>query len=157
VALIAGPAREPGEQGAAQSDSLPVVRDSSGELNHAGLTGYSDVARDGDAPARERIDREQCLMVVVIDVHQVVELTLGHTGSRTREPEVTRVIGKSSDRGREQSAIAPLERAHVDGAAVAELQSFGCRSHELFVSASLVDVKRHERDSARESFASGVP
>jgi hypothetical protein len=35
------------------------------------------------------------------------------------------VVGKSSDRGFEQSAIAPLEWADVDDAAVAELQSFG--------------------------------
>jgi hypothetical protein len=35
------------------------------------------------------------------------------------------VIGKSSDRGFEQSAIASLEWADVDDAAVAELQSFG--------------------------------
>jgi hypothetical protein len=86
VALIAGASREPGEQGAAQSDSLPVVRDSSGELNHTRLTGYLDVARDRDSSARERIGREQCLMVAVIDVHQVVELTLGHAGFGTREP-----------------------------------------------------------------------
>jgi hypothetical protein len=43
------------------------------------------------------------------------------------------VIGKSSDRGREQSAIAPLERPDVDGAAVAELQSFGWRTDHAFV------------------------
>jgi hypothetical protein len=43
------------------------------------------------------------------------------------------VIGKSSDRGREQSAIAPLERADVDGAAVAELQSFGWLTDHAFV------------------------
>jgi hypothetical protein len=43
------------------------------------------------------------------------------------------VIGKSSDRGREQSAIAPLERADVDGAAVAELQSFGSLTDHAFV------------------------
>jgi hypothetical protein len=43
------------------------------------------------------------------------------------------VIGKSSDRGREQLAIAPLERAHVDGPAVAELQSFGWLTDHGFV------------------------
>jgi hypothetical protein len=125
VALIASASREPGEEGAAQPDSLPVVRDSSGELDHTRLTGYLDVARDGDASARERIDREQCLMVAVIDVHQVVELTLGHAGFGTREPQVTGVIGKSSDRGGDQSAIAPLECANVYGAGVAKPQSFG--------------------------------
>jgi hypothetical protein len=44
------------------------------------------------------------------------------------------VIGKSSDRGREQSAIAPLERAGVDGAAVAKLQSFGWLTDHAFAS-----------------------
>jgi hypothetical protein len=56
------------------------------------------------------------------------------------------VIGKSSDRGREQSAIAALQWADVDRAAVAEVQSFELASHE-----------RHERDWAREPFASGAP
>ena len=59
---------------------------------------------------------------------------------------VARVIGKSSDRGREQSAIAALQRADVDCAAVAEVQSFELADHE-----------RHERDGAREPFASGAP
>ncbi|HEV3391806.1 MAG TPA: hypothetical protein VG057_22465 [Solirubrobacteraceae bacterium] len=45
-----------------------------------------DVASDRDPPARERIDREQCLVVVVIDVHQVVELTLGHAVFGSGEP-----------------------------------------------------------------------
>ena len=75
-----------GEQSAPQSDSLPVVRDSNGELNHTRLIGYLDVARDGNSSARERIDREQCLMVAVIDVHQLVELTFGHVRFGTREP-----------------------------------------------------------------------
>jgi hypothetical protein len=63
-------------------------------------------------------------MGAVIDVHQVVELAVAHTGFGAGEPQVTRVIGKSSDRGGEQSAIAPLERADFNGAPVAELQSF---------------------------------
>ena len=86
MTLIARALHECGQQGAAQSDSLPVVRDSSGELNHAGLTGYLDVAHDADALGRERIYREQCFMGVVIDVHQVVELVLGHPGFGTGEP-----------------------------------------------------------------------
>jgi hypothetical protein len=56
------------------------------------------------------------------------------------------VIGKSSDRGRDQSAIAALQRADVDRAAVAEVQSFWLVGHEC-----------HERDGAREPFASGAP
>jgi hypothetical protein len=86
VTLIAGALHESGEQGAAQSDSLPVVRDTSGELNHTRLTGYLDVAHDADALGRQRIDREQCFMSVVIDVHQVVELALGYAGLGTGEP-----------------------------------------------------------------------
>jgi hypothetical protein len=63
-------------------------------------------------------------MGAVIDLHQVVELAVAHIGSGAGEPQVTRVIGKSSDRGGEQSSIAPLERADFNGAPVAELQSF---------------------------------
>jgi hypothetical protein len=110
------------EQGAAQSDSLPVVGDSSRELNHVSLAAYLDVTHDTDTLGRERINREQCLMGVVIDVHQVVELALGHSRLGTREPQVTRVIRKSSDRSRQQWAIAVLEWAHDDDAAVAEFQ-----------------------------------
>jgi hypothetical protein len=123
MALIAGALHESGEQHAAQSDSLPVVRDGSGELNHTGLTRELDVAHDGDSPARERIDREQCLTGVVIDVHQAVELTLGHAGFGSAEPKVPRLVPKSSDRGLEQRAIALLDWAHVDDPAVAELES----------------------------------
>jgi hypothetical protein len=122
VALIAGAARETGEQGAAQSDSLPVVRDGSGELNHTGLSGESDVTHDGDSPARERINREQCLTRVVIDVHQAVELTLGHAELGSAKPQVTRLIGKSPDGGRQQWAIAALEWADGDDPAIAEVQ-----------------------------------
>jgi len=140
VAFIAGALHNSGEESAPQPESLPVVRDSDGELNHTWLTDYLDVPRDGDPSAREWIDCEQCLMVAVIDVHQVVELTLGHTGFGTREPKVTRLIGKSSDRCREQTAIAPLERADVDGAAIAELQSLLWLTHHGFVSETLVDA-----------------
>jgi hypothetical protein len=86
VTLIAGSLHESGEQRAAQSDSLPVVRDSSAELNHTRLTGYLDVAHNANALGRERIYREQRFMGVVIDVHQVVELALGHSGFGTGEP-----------------------------------------------------------------------
>jgi hypothetical protein len=86
VTLIAGSLHESGQQGAAQSDSLPVVRDSSGELNHTRLTGYLDIAHDADALGGERIYREQCFVCVVIDVQQVVELALGYPGFGTGEP-----------------------------------------------------------------------
>jgi hypothetical protein len=124
VALIAGASRELGEQGAAQSEPLPVVRDGRAELDHTGLTRELDEAHDGDSPARERIDRKQCLTGMVVDVHQAVELTLGHPGLGRAEPQVPRPIGKSSDRRREQWAITALERADGDHAAVAEPQSF---------------------------------
>jgi len=58
----------------------------------------------------------------MIDVHQVVELALGHSGFGNGESEVTRVIGKSSDRRRQQWAIAWLERTDGDDAAVSEFQ-----------------------------------
>jgi hypothetical protein len=45
-----------------------------------------DVAHDADPLGRERIYRKQCFMGVVIDVHQVVELALGHSGLGTGEP-----------------------------------------------------------------------
>jgi hypothetical protein len=45
-----------------------------------------DVAHNADALGRERIYREQRFMGVVIDVHQVVELALGHSGFGTGEP-----------------------------------------------------------------------
>ena len=51
VALIARALHEFGEQSAAESDSLPVVRNSRGELNHTGLTRDLDVAHDSDSPA----------------------------------------------------------------------------------------------------------
>jgi hypothetical protein len=86
VTLIAGALHESDQQRAAQSDSLPVVRDSSGELNHTGLTGYLDVAHHADALGRKRIYREQCFVCVVIDIHQVVELALGDSGLGTGEP-----------------------------------------------------------------------
>lgn len=143
MTLITGASRDPGEQGAAESDSLPIVRDSDGKLNHTWLARYLDVARDSDYSARERIDREQPLMVVVIDVHQVVELALGHAGLGTREPQVTRVIRKPSNRGREQSPIAPLERTDLDGAAVAELQSF--RDSPIMASLSDLPVESTSR------------
>ena len=124
VALIEGPSREPGEQGAAQSDSLPVVRDGSGELDHTRLTGYLGVARDGDSSARDRIDREQCLTVVVIDVHQAVKRTLRHMRFGSAEPQIPRLVRKSSDCRCEQSTIAPLEGAHVDDTSVTQLYAF---------------------------------
>jgi acyl-CoA reductase-like NAD-dependent aldehyde dehydrogenase len=88
VTLIAGSLHQSGEQGAAQSDSLPVVRTSSAELNHTRLTGYLDVADDADALGRERIYREQRFMGV-IDVHQVVELALGFYYQPTVLDQVT--------------------------------------------------------------------
>jgi len=78
----------------------------------------------GDQGAAQRIDREQCLTGVVIDVHQAVELTLGHPRLGSAEPQGSRLTGRLCDRGRQQWAIAALERADGDDAAVAELQSF---------------------------------
>ena len=86
----------------------------------------------GDSPARERIDREQCLTGVVIDVHQGVELTLAHAGLESAKSQVTRLVRKSSDRGLEQCAIASREWADVDDAAVAERQSFGWLTDHVF-------------------------
>jgi hypothetical protein len=83
-----------------------------------------DIARDGDSSARDRIDREQCLTVVVIDVHQAVERTLRHIGFGSAEPQIPRLVRESSDRGREQPSIAPLERAHVDDTSVTQLYAF---------------------------------
>lgn len=85
MTLVAGALHEPGEQGAPQSDSLPAVRDTAGELNHTSLSGYLDVAYDADALGCERIYREQRFMGMVIDVHQVVEVALGHSEG-TGEP-----------------------------------------------------------------------
>ena len=48
------------------------------------LTRELDVAHDGDSPAAERIDREKCFMVVVIELHHAAELTLGRVGARQR-------------------------------------------------------------------------
>jgi hypothetical protein len=132
-------------------------------------------------------------MGVVIDVHQAVKLTLGYMGFGSAEPQIPRLVRKSSDRGLEQRAVAPLERAHVDDSAVAELQSFGrltghafaltpsrrigerfanSHCHRVAVDPErklkidpmsvcrlcVVGVReRHERGSAREPFASGVP
>ena len=66
--------------------ALPVVGDRSGKLDHTSLPGYSHIARDGHCPARQRIDGEHCLVIVVIDVRQEVQLTLGHAESGSREP-----------------------------------------------------------------------
>ena len=88
MALITGSSGEPGDQGRAESDALAVVRDGNGELSHTRLTADADVARDRDSLARGRIDREECLMIAVIDVDRVVDLdlALGHSGFGTREP-----------------------------------------------------------------------
>jgi len=71
---------EPGEQGATEPAPLPVIGDGGGDLHHAGLAGDLDIADDGDAAAGERIDREQRLATVVIDVDQAIELALGQRG-----------------------------------------------------------------------------
>jgi hypothetical protein len=60
-------------------------------------------------------------MDMVIDVHQAVEVALVED-SGTGEPKVTRVIGKTSDRGLEQWPIPALELADGDDATVTELQ-----------------------------------
>ena len=95
-------------------------------------------------------------MVAVVDVHQLVEFTVGQAGSGTRESQVTRVSGKSSDRDGEQVAIAPLERADIDDAPVAEHQSFGL-AHSACLRSQTFHGTNHERDTAREPFASAAP
>lgn len=69
VTLVARALRKSDQQGAAESDSLPAVRDSGGEFNHTSLTGYLDVAHDADAMSCEWVYREQCFVCVVVDIH----------------------------------------------------------------------------------------
>jgi hypothetical protein len=106
---------------------LPVVSDTSGELDDAAILRQLDVAHHGDAPARERIDREQGFMDMVVDVHQAVEFALVED-SGTGEPKVPRVIGKTPDRSFEQRPIAALEGSDGDDASVTERQKFGWHS-----------------------------
>ena len=124
VTLLVGALQESDEQGAAESYSLPLVGDRRGEFNHIGLAGYLDVAHDADAPSGKRIDREQCFMCVVIDIHHAVELVLRDPWFGTGEPQMPRLIGKSSDRCTHQWAITALEWADGDYTAVTKLQWF---------------------------------
>jgi hypothetical protein len=45
-------------------------------------------------------------------------------GFGSAEPQIPRLVREPSDRGREQSSIAPLEWAHVDDTSVTQLYAF---------------------------------
>jgi hypothetical protein len=68
VALLAGPLDEAGEERAAEAVALPFVSNGRGELDDARLAGNLDIADHCDTVTRARIDREQSLAIVMINV-----------------------------------------------------------------------------------------
>jgi hypothetical protein len=117
--------RELREQCTAEPAALPVVGDRRGDLGHVWLAWDLDVADGRDPVPGGRIDRDDRLMAMVVDVDEEVELPPGQPRLGGCEAEVARLVGQSSNGGGEAFAVASLEWAHVDDATIAERQTPG--------------------------------
>ena len=113
------------EQCPAKPAPLPIIGDGRGYLSHACLAWNLDVADDRDRTTGARIDGEDRLVAVVVDVDQEVEFSLRQVRLRGGEAQVTRLVGKVTNGGRQACAIASLEGPCVDDAAVAQPQAPG--------------------------------
>jgi hypothetical protein len=114
---------------------MPVVDDGRGDLDGARVLPRSGVAHDGHAAAADRVIGDQRLAVVMVDVHEVVELALGEARLRGREALVPRLVRQCEHSGRECRAVAGAQRADQDGRAVAQTQrARGLTRHAAHVS-----------------------
>jgi hypothetical protein len=111
------------EQCGAEPLALPVVGHGRRDLGHVGLAWHLDVADDRDPALGDRIDSDDRLVAVVVDIDEEVQLPLGQPRLGGCEAEVARLFGQTSHRGGEPFAIASLEWSHIDDAPIAECQT----------------------------------
>ena len=117
-ALLDRPGRERVEQPAGDAAPLPVVGDHDRRLRLAGRRAH--VAGDPHARPRVGVDRDERLVVVVVDLREVVEIARAERRHRAEEPPVAGLGAQPLEAGRELLAILRLDRADQDLRAVAE-------------------------------------
>ena len=97
----------------AEAPALPLV-----DHGHRGL-GAGRRRRAGRSGRRRppppvRVERDQRLVVVVVDLGQVAQLRLGELGDRGQEALVARLLAEPVERGDQRVLVGRLDRAHED-------------------------------------------
>ena len=93
-----GTVGEPAHQGLADSAALPGFEDREGDLGAVAALGVPNVAGDADASSALGIDRQERLVIVMIDLGQVAQLGGAQRPVRTQEAAVDRLAAALRER-----------------------------------------------------------
>jgi hypothetical protein len=107
-------------------DALALVRvdDHKGDLGPAGFDDNVASAADNDRPAVLIDQRNQCDMVVEVDIHEESDLLRGEATLHGEETSLQRLHSGAADRGEHVVLVIGSKRADFDLASVAEM--FDC-------------------------------
>jgi hypothetical protein len=115
-----GQVGEAREQGSSEPAALPLVGDGYGNLGQLGVVARADVAGDADQVSARAVDRDDRLVVVVIDVDEVLELGLRQSRLRGEEPAVARLRAEPLEAGGQERLVLGAYRPQDDPAPVAQ-------------------------------------
>ena len=116
--LLAGPLDEEVEQLRGQTTALPLVGDDDRALGDAVADAHK--ARHPDGVIALGVEREQGLVVVMIDDGQVRQLLLAQLLKRGLEPQIAGLVGQALEPRAEQLSIRRFDRADHHRGAVAQ-------------------------------------
>ena len=74
----------------------------------------ADVAGDAHADAAGRVDRDQRLMVTVVDFREVTKLGCSQTPVRVQKTVIDRVVAALLHRRHERCLVAGLDRSNLE-------------------------------------------
>ena len=109
--LVAGPLGEQVGEGDAEAATLPLVDHRHRGLG-AGAVVEANEAGDPDAVPGLRVEGDQRLVIVVVDVGEVFELRRRELVDRGHEPLVARLLAESPERLDDRVAILGADRAN---------------------------------------------
>jgi hypothetical protein len=131
--LFARSLRQRFEQPGPHSASLPVVGDSHCRFGH--LVGGLDKARDSYSVASVEVERNQSLVIVVVDLGEICELILAQMIDGTEETQIARLRSQALEALGKRVAITRPDRADFDSSAVGQIDGIS-HSWKLAVPAS---------------------
>ncbi len=143
------------EQRRAQPAALRVVGDRHRRLGEAAILAVAHEAGHADPAPVGGVERDQRLVVVVVDLGQVRELGVGEPGLRREEPAIARLGAQALERLRQRAAVLGHHRPHERRGPVAQLDPLAGRlGHARRLSAPVVCRRRrrhraHARSGAR--------
>jgi hypothetical protein len=109
--LLTGALGKGGSEAAAHTTALPIVDHRDRQLGGRRILGGAHIPRDTDPVAGDGIDRDQRLVVVVVDLGEIAQLLLAQAGMGREEAAVPRPVAELLEALGERPLVLRLDRA----------------------------------------------